>query len=128
MKVLVIDDEPLIRRSLIRAFESKGHQVFASEDGKQGYEGWQKEMPDLIFLDMLMPVLSGPEFLQMIGTKKNCPIILMSAFSGQYNHARAEEMGADLFLPKPFADIFSVVQIAEELFAKSNFRTRAIIK
>lgn len=115
MKVLIIDDEPLIRRSLMRAFESRGHQVFLAENGLTGYEAWLRENPNLIFLDMLMPVLAGPEFLQKIGNSKNCPVILMSAFSGQYDHKKAQEMGADQFMAKPFNDIFAVVEMAERL-------------
>jgi DNA-binding response OmpR family regulator len=115
MKILIIDDEPLIRRSLMRALESKGHQVFLGENGLVGYEVWLREKPDLIFLDMLMPVLAGPEFLQKLGKDKNCPVILMSAFSGQYDHKKAQEMGADQFLAKPFSDIFAVVELAERL-------------
>lgn len=113
MKVLIIDDEPLVRRALQRAFESGQHQVILAEDGQEGLALWISEKPDLVFLDMLMPVMSGPEVLQKIGSRKNCPVILISAFSGQYDHKKAQEMGADHFLAKPFADIFTVVKFAE---------------
>lgn len=116
MKILVVDDEPLVRRALKRAFESKMHQVILAEEGQQGLELWRSEKPNLVFLDMLMPVLSGPEVLQQIGEDKNCPVILISAFSGQYDHKKAQQMGADHFIQKPFEDIFALVKFAEGLF------------
>lgn len=115
MKILVVDDEPLVRRALQRAFESKGHQVLTCENGEQALSVWESANPDLVFLDILMPGLSGPEVLQSLGSQKKCPVILMSAFSGPYDHGKAQEFGADHFLAKPFEDIFQVVSFAESL-------------
>lgn len=114
MKVLVIDDEPLVRRSLVRALESRGHQCQEANDGLAGLEAWQKNEPDVVFLDVLMPGLSGPQVLEKKGNFQ-AKVILMSAFSGEHNLETALELGASLFLPKPFEDIFEVIRLAEEL-------------
>lgn len=115
MKILLVDDEPLVRRSLSRVLKSKGHEVIEANDGIEGLEKWKSLNPDLVFLDVLMPGLSGPEVLREIGLEKKAKVILMSAYAGEHNMETALQMGADLFLPKPFEDIFAVVTLAEGL-------------
>lgn len=149
MKILIVDDEPLVRKSLGRAFKSKGHEVIEAVDGNDGLARWIETSPDLVFVDVLMPGLSGPELLaeigrrfgtvgpgeskggdepeasdggedRVVGRKKNARVILMSAYSGEHNVATAQQMGADLFVPKPFDDVFALVAKAEELFVGSE--------
>ena len=118
MKLLIIDDEPLIRRSLLRAFVSAGHQVVEAEDGHTGLDLWQSESPDLIFIDVLMPGMTGPEVIQNASQelKDRTQIIMMSAFTGKESADSTISLGTDLFLRKPFEDIFSIVKMAEEVF------------
>ena len=115
MKFLVVDDEPLVRRSLARALKSRGHEVFEAEDGLQGLAMWREHQPELVFLDVLMPKLTGPQVLAEVGPQRSGKVILMSAFSGEHNMETAVQMGADLFIPKPFEDIFAIVSLAEDL-------------
>jgi len=115
MKILIVDDEPLVRRSLARALKSRGHEIFEAEDGLLGLAMWREQKPDLIFLDVLMPKMTGPQVLSEIGKDRTGKVILISAFSGEHNMQTAVQMGADLFMPKPFEDIFSIVGIAEDL-------------
>ncbi|MGE0632066.1 MAG: response regulator [Pseudobdellovibrionaceae bacterium] len=115
MKILVVDDEPLVRRSLERVLKTKGYNVIGAQDGNEGLEKWRAEDPDLVFLDVLMPGLSGPQVLREIGNGKRAKVILMSAYAGEHNMETALQMGADLFIPKPFEDIFSILTTAEEL-------------
>lgn len=117
MKVLVIDDEPLVRRSLVRALKSKGHDVFEAENGFQGIELWKAERPDLIYLDILMPGISGFGVLEKLGTDRSGKVILISAYSGE---DKEKEALADLFIRKPFEDIFEVAQRGEELVQNSR--------
>ncbi len=115
MKILIVDDEPLVRRSLGKALRLKGHEVFEAVDGSLGLEEWQAKNPDLVFLDVLMPGLTGPQVLEAIGPLRQAKVILMSAYAGDHNVDSDPNKGADLFLPKPFDDIFAVVRQAEEL-------------
>lgn len=64
MKVLIVDDEPLVRLSLRRALMKGGHVVEEAEDGVSGRDKWGSFKPDLVFLDVLMPRLSGPRFVK----------------------------------------------------------------
>ncbi len=119
MKVLIVDDEPLVRLSLRRALEKSGHNVFEAEDGQRGLECWNESNPELVYLDVLMPRMSGPDLLKAVttGTKKHKigKVILMSAFTGEYDLERAKSLGADMFVLKPFEDIFAIVRLGEEL-------------
>jgi CheY-like chemotaxis protein len=123
MKILIVDDEPLVRKSLSRAFRAKGHEVVEAADGTEGFSCWLGCKPDLVLLDVLMPGMSGPELLKAMSTKGNGfigRVILMSAYSGEHNVTTAQQMGADLFIPKPFDDVFALVAKAEELLGGSD--------
>lgn len=111
MKILIVDDEPLVRRSLRRALEHKGFAVVEADDGKKGLDLFRKEKPQVVFLDVLMPGLSGPQVLTELSQneKDQAKIILMSAYTGEYDLASAQSLGAHLFMPKPFEDVFAVV-------------------
>lgn len=115
MKVLIVDDEPLIRRSLSRVFQAKGWKVIEAAEGLSGLEMWNRERPEIVLLDVLMPGLSGPQILQSVSpeVKSSAKIFMMSAFTGDWNHSKAVELGAQAFLPKPFDDIFEIAQIVE---------------
>ena len=113
MKVLVIDDEPLVRRSLSRALKQRGHEIFEAPDGLQGLEAWKQLQPDLVFVDVLMPGMKGPEVIQQM-KGSSAKIILMTAFSGE-EIVSEQDLPIDLFLKKPFENIFDIVLKAEEL-------------
>lgn len=112
MKILIVDDEPLVRRSLSRALAGRGHQVVEAVDGDDGVSAWRKSDPDLVFLDVLMPKKNGPQVLDEIGSPRRAKVIMMSAFTGE---TAVPAQSADLFLAKPFEDIFQVVARAEAL-------------
>lgn len=113
LKVLIIDDEPLIRRSLARVFRDRGYIVEVAEDGYLGLAVWAKMQPDIVFLDVLMPGLTGPEVIAKLGSGYASKVILMSAYSGM----EPEKLGVrfDHFLSKPFDDVFKLVDLAESL-------------
>lgn len=113
MKILIVDDEGLVRKALRRASESKQHQVFEAADGVEGLRIWREVQPDLVFLDVLMPGLSGPQLLEEIGDRKGAKVIMMSAYTGEQTGVPQSWPNVDLFLPKPFVNIFNVIEKAE---------------
>jgi two-component system, response regulator PdtaR len=115
MRILIVDDEDLIRSSLRRAFEMRKHEVFVAANGHEGLELWQRHHPEIVILDVLMPNLTGPQVLANIGDIGSTKVILISAYTGEYDVKRATELGAALFIPKPFHNIFEVVDRAENL-------------
>ncbi len=82
MKVLIIDDEPLVRRSLRRVLEKEGWSIVEAEDGQKGLQAWLTEKPDLVLLDVLMPALSGPQVLENLplATRNKTRVIMKSEF------------------------------------------------
>ncbi len=115
MKVLVVDDEAIVRLALKRALELKGHTVTEAENGEEGKKKWLNESPDLVFLDILMPGQSGLQVLQDIGDLNESVVVLMSAYSGVHNESEMAELQADHFLKKPFEDIFRAIEMGERL-------------
>ncbi len=118
MKVLIIDDESSVRRALQRAFTSRGHQASVAIDAIEGESLWLVEKPEMVILDVLMPKMTGPQLLEKLKDFiKNYPVkvILISAYSGEFDTKQSLSKGANLFIEKPFENIFSVVDKAEEL-------------
>lgn len=115
MRVLVADDEPLIRRSLEKILRRFGHEVVLAEDGRQALDLSRRQPPDAFILDVLMPGLTGPEVLAELGHPRSVPVILMSAFTGDYRKEMAESLGADLFVEKPFDSLEDLVHSLERL-------------
>lgn len=120
MKVLVVDDEPLVRRSLQKAFVAKGHTVEVASDGLVALKVWPDFKPDIVLLDVLMPGLSGPQVLEKVVRQKGTKVILMSAFTGEYTLETAKGLGAVDFIAKPFGNIFEIVQHVERIWASRS--------
>lgn len=114
MRVLIADDESIVRRALVRALASKKVETIEAEDGEQALQIWKEKDPDLVFLDVLMPGLTGPQVLKELD-RIQAKVVLMSAYTGEYNVEKARSLGADLFIPKPFDNIFEIVDKAMEL-------------
>lgn len=118
--ILVVDDEPLVRRSLSRAFAQKGWQVVEAENGAQGLALWRANPPKVALVDVLMPVMSGPQMLESLteSERHKALVILMSAYTGQ-EHDPSRSI-ADSFFAKPFDDIFAVVEKVEAMVSSKQ--------
>lgn len=110
---LVADDEPIVRRSLVRALAPLGLQIVEAEDGLKAASLWKKHDPDIVFLDVLMPEASGFEVLKQAPRRPGQFVVLMSAFTGKYNSKSAKSAGADVFIEKPFEDIMELKKMVE---------------
>ena len=118
LKILIVDDEVLIRRSLQLAGESRGHIVKSAEDGVSALSLWPSFGPDLAFIDILMPQMDGFGLLKKIPVESKAKTIMISAHD-KMSERDIKKRGADLFIKKPFNDIFQIIERAEEL-AKSD--------
>jgi len=104
-RVLLVDDDAEIVESMKLALEAKGYEVLVARDGNQGLVMAEREDPDLLILDMMMPKRSGFLVLEKIRRSRPVPlrIIMITANEGSRHKAYAELLGVDDYIRKPFA-------------------------
>lgn len=104
-RVLVVDDDAEIIESVKYALSSRGYEVMIARDGNQGLALAEREEPDLVILDMMMPKRSGFLVLEKLRRTKRIPvrIIMITANEGSRHKAYAEMLGVDDYIRKPFA-------------------------
>lgn len=125
MKILVVDDEVIVAKALSRAFQAQGHEVTLAHTGEAGLEQWLLKKPDIIFLDVVMPGLTGPQVIEEFRRSNKTRdyryyVILMTAHSDVKHKASAQQVGADDFMQKPFDDVFALVKKVEQLFKEKK--------
>ncbi len=101
-RILVVDDEPHIRRSLEVNLESKGYRVDTAESGRRALIAFGNRHPDLMVVDLIMPDLNGVEVVRRIREVSPVPIIVLSAVGDEPHKVEALEAGADDYMTKPF--------------------------
>ncbi len=104
-RVLLVDDDAEIIESMRTVLQSKGYDVLIARDGNQGLALAEKENPDLVILDMMMPKRSGFLVLETLRRSRSVPmrIIMITANEGSRHKAYAEMLGVDDYIRKPFA-------------------------
>ena len=118
--VLLIDDEPKIRRFLRAGFELHGFSVLEAENAADGLKAATFSAPDLIILDLALPDLHGTDVLERLRSWSNVPIIILSVESGEDEKVRLLQAGADDYVVKPFG--------MAELLARSEAALRRYFK
>ena len=119
-KILIVDDEPFIRTLLeetLEEFEDAGAQVLVSSDGAAGWQTIQTERPDLVFLDVMMPRMSGYEVCQRVKREPSLSgtyVVLLTAKGQEVDRERGAEVGADDYITKPF-DPDLVIETAQRV-------------
>jgi len=102
-KILVVDDEASIRRLVRSYLEKEAHEVLEAENGEQAVEMTRSASPELIVLDVGMPVLDGVEALRTIRTFSNVYVVMLTARSDEVDKLIGLSIGADDYLTKPFS-------------------------
>src|SRR6202051_1744102 len=118
--VLLIDDEPKIRRFLRAGFELQGYTVLEAENGADGLKAATFSAPDLIILDLALPDLHGAEVLERLRSWSNVPVIILSVVASENEKVRLLQAGADDYVVKPFG--------VAELLARSEAALRRYFK
>jgi DNA-binding response OmpR family regulator len=101
-RILLVDDDHEIVESMRIALEARGYQILVARDGNQGLAMAEREDPDLMILDMMMPKRSGFLVLEKLRRTKNMPVIMITANEGSRHKAYAEMLGVEDYLRKPF--------------------------
>ena len=117
-RILVVDDDQEIVESMRLALEAKGYRIIVARDGNQGLAMAEREDPDLVILDMMMPKRSGFLVLEKLRRSKPKPlrVIMITANEGSRHKAYAEMLGVDDYIRKPFT-MDRLIQSVDRLLA-----------
>ena len=111
-RILMVEDESSISDFVKLELEYEGYQVSIKEDGREGLKEALENDYDLIILDIMLPSMNGFEICRRLKRKKNTPVIMLSAKDSVTDKVNGLQIGADDYIPKPFA--------IEELLARIN--------
>ncbi|MGD9851955.1 MAG: response regulator transcription factor [Nitrospirales bacterium] len=101
-RILVVDDEPQIRRSLQVSLEKKHYVVMTAASGEEALEAMVHRPPDVVIVDLILPSIDGIELTRRIRERSPVPIIVLSAIGDERKKVEALESGADDYVTKPF--------------------------
>ena len=116
MKILIVDDEEMIRGVLREYVEFEGNEAFEASDGMQAVKLCRENDYDLVLMDVMMPYLDGFSAVKEIKKTKDVPVIMLSARSEEYDKLFAFELGVDDYVTKPFSP--------QEVMARINAVTK----
>ena len=102
-RILIVDDDPSIRKFVKANLEVRDYEVLLASDGDEALKIIEEELPDLILLDIMMPKLDGYAVCQRVREWSEIPIIMISARDSENDKVKCFDYGADDFLTKPFA-------------------------
>jgi two-component system, OmpR family, response regulator RpaB len=102
-KILIVDDEAMIRRILSTRLAMVGYEVVIASNGTEALEVFDKEKPDLVVLDVMMPQMNGLEVCEELRKFTDVPIIMLTALGDVADRITGLQMGADDYVPKPFS-------------------------
>lgn len=101
--VLVVEDDPTIRRGLAAELAATGYEVLEAADGRQGLALFASGAPDLVLTDLAMPVVDGFELIREVRRAGATPVVVLSVRGADLDKIRALDLGADDFVTKPFS-------------------------
>ncbi|MEX2274109.1 MAG: response regulator transcription factor [Actinomycetota bacterium] len=103
-RVLIVDDEPMVREVLARYLQKEGFVVESVEDGARALDAFGRDAPDLVLLDLMLPKVDGLEvFRRMRAERSNQPVIMLTAKGEETDRVVGLELGADDYVTKPFS-------------------------
>jgi two-component system KDP operon response regulator KdpE len=101
--ILVVDDEPRMRRFMRMNLDLEGYRVIEANNGMEAIDRVREDLPDLVLLDVMMPEMDGFEALRLIRETSSVPIIMLTVKSDEEDRVRGLELGADDYVTKPFS-------------------------
>lgn len=104
IRILYVEDDKTLQLSLAQMLEILGYEVACADNGKQGVEKAESWQPDIILMDMRMPVMSGDQAIQVLRSKPDTakiPIFVLSAFTDAKTRDLCRQVGATKFMTKP---------------------------
>jgi DNA-binding response OmpR family regulator len=132
-KILIIEDDPKIRRYLQLELQHEGYYIDLARDGIEGIEKWKENSYNLILLDLMMPELSGEDVCEQIRKESEIPIIVLTAKDKTFSKISLLDLGADDYITKPFVigELLARIRVAfrnKKEFVDSKFMTYPPLK
>lgn len=106
--VLVVDDDPITVERIKDSLGPRDYSVLSASNGKECLKTAKKHNPDIIILDLIMPVMDGIEALTELRKSSDVPVVIMSAYGNPEKVEEARELGIECFLNKPFDPVVLV--------------------
>lgn len=132
-KILIVDDEPSIRRILETRLSIMGYKVYSVADGEEALVAFKREQPNLVILDLMMPKLDGYGVCQELRKDSDIPIIMLTALGDVSDRITGLELGADDYVIKPFspkeleARIRSILRRFKKINGTNNLPNSGVI-
>lgn len=126
-KILIVEDESSIYDFIKGELEYEGYKVFIEEDGRRGLEEALENEYDLVILDVMLPSMNGFEICRRLKREKNTPVIMLSAKDSVMDKVNGLQIGADDYIPKPFA-IEELLARIEVVFRRQDNLNDSIVK
>lgn len=102
-KILIVEDEPTLQETLAYNLEKQGYHIEVASDGKSALDKFRRTAPQLVVLDIMLPVLDGFEVCRVLRQESNVPILILTAKDEEIDRVIGLEIGADDYLTKPFS-------------------------
>jgi len=118
-RVLVVDDEPMVREVLARYLEQEGFTVDVAEDGERALAAYEAATPDLVLLDLMLPRIDGLEVFRRMRERRPIAVIMLTARGEETDRVVGLELGADDYVTKPFSPR-EVVARVKAVLRRSN--------
>lgn len=119
LKVLVVDDDPVIQRLLQVNFEMEDYEVVTAGDGAEGLERARADKPDVVLLDVMMPKMNGIEVAKALRADPDTaelPIVMLTAKAQAADIQAGKDVGVDVYVTKPF-DPLELIETVRDLLA-----------
>jgi DNA-binding response OmpR family regulator len=127
-KILVVDDDPKIV-DLIRLYlEPAGYVVIVAYDGRQALELARQTLPDLVVLDLMLPMVEGLDVCRLLRTESKIPIIMLTAKTTESDKLLGLELGADDYVTKPFSPREVVARVRAVLRRVGNIQEKQTVR
>ena len=129
-RVLVVDDEPAIRRALNANLTGHGFLVTTAGNGSEALSEYARSNPDIVLLDLVLPDMNGLQIIEQIRSQDSTPIIVLSVKGDEHDKVAALDVGADDYLTKPFGveELLARVRVALRHAARPAADPRAVFR